>query len=134
MFYLADSLGFTIGQEVRGGGNEWICRNSERNKIQMWGNVFTNTDTCPGTGSCLSSFVCSEVARMVNLPVAILQRSLPHGDHLGKAQQQENIVLTITSSPPHGSLSEADLRLSGHIIVLKKPHKGPHKAEVSFTV
>lgn len=134
MFYLADSLGFTIAQEVRGGGSEWIRRNSQRNKIQMWGNVFTNTDTCPGTGSCLSSFVCSEVARMVNLPVAILQRSLPHGDHLGKAQQQETIVLTITSSSPHGSLSEADLRLSGHIIILKKPHKGPHKAEVSFLV
>lgn len=96
------------------------------------GNVVTDTDTCSGTGSCLSSFVCSEVAGMVNLPVAILRRSLPHGDHLDKAQQKESIALTITTSPPHGSLSVVDLRLSGHIIVLKTPHKGPRKAEVSF--
>lgn len=84
----------------------------------------TVTDTCLGTGLCLSSFVCAGV---VNLPVAILRRSPPHGERLGKAQQRESIALTITTFPPHGSQSVVDLRLSGHIIVFKMPVVDPIK-------
>lgn len=69
---------------------------------------------------------------MVNLPVAILQRSVPHGEHLGKAQQKESIALTITTFPPHGSLSVVDLRLSGHIIVFKMPVVDPIKQKSHF--
>lgn len=63
------------------------------------------------------------------MPVAILLRSPPHGEHLAEAQQNESIALTITTFPPHGSLSVADLRLSGHIIVFKMPVVDPIKHE-----
>lgn len=79
------------------------------------------------TGLCLYPIVCAGVARMLHLPVAILWCSLPHDDHLGKAQQGENIALTITTFPPHGSLSVVDPRLSGHIIALETPVVDPRK-------
>lgn len=43
-----------------------------------------------------------------------------------KAQQRESITLTITTFPPHGSLSVVDC-LSGHIIVFKMPVVNPAK-------
>lgn len=92
-------------------------------------NVATVADTCLGTGLCLSPFVCTGV---LNLPVAILRRSPPHGERLGKAQQREGIALTITTFPPHGSLSVVDLRLSGHIIVFKMPVVDPIKQKSHF--
>lgn len=66
-----------------------------------------------------------------NLPVAILRRSLSAWRALGRGAA-ESIALTITTFPPHGSLSVVDLRLSGHIIVVKMPVVDPHKARVSF--
>lgn len=92
-------------------------------------NADTHTDTCLGTGLCLPPFVCAGVGRMLNSPVALLRRSLPHGERLGKAQRKDSIALTITTFPPHGSLSVVDLRLSGHIIVVKMPVVDPHKQQ-----
>lgn len=66
-----------------------------------------------------------------NLPVAILRRSLSAWRALGRGAA-ESIALTITTFPPHGSLSVVDLRLSGHIIVVKMPVVDPHKAQVSL--
>lgn len=43
------------------------------------------------------------------------------------AAERRGIALTTTSLPPHGSLSEADLRLSGHIIVFEMPVVDPIK-------
>lgn len=69
---------------------------------------------------------------MVHLPVAVLQRSLPHGEHLGKAQRKESIAVTITSFHPHGPMPVVDLRLSGHIIVFEMPVVDPTKQESHF--
>ena len=92
-------------------------------------NAVTNTDTC---GDWLMFVLHCLNWRMVNLPVAILRRSLPHGEHLGKAQQRESIALTITTFPPHGSLSVVDPRLSGHIIVFKMHVLDPIKHKSHF--
>lgn len=72
------------------------------------------------------------VVESLNLPVAFLRRSLPHGERLAEAQQNESIALTITTFPPHGSLSVVDLRLSGHIIVFKMPVVDPTKHKSHF--
>lgn len=76
--------------------------------------------------------VSLSVLQPSNLPVAILWRSVPHGERLAETQQAESIALTITTFPPHGSLSVVDLSLSGHIIVFKMPVVDPTKHKVSF--
>lgn len=80
------------------------------------------------------SYVCVSLSVLEpsNLPVAILWRSLPHGERLAETQQAESIALTITTFPPHGSLSVVDLSLSGHIIVFKMPVVDPTKHKSHF--
>ncbi|KAK5859014.1 hypothetical protein PBY51_003112 [Eleginops maclovinus] len=79
-------------------------------------------------------FLClyAGVRKMVHLPVAILWCSLPAWRAFGLGAERESIALTITSFPPHGSLSAAELRLSGHIIVSKMPVVDPIKQESHF--
>ena len=94
-------------------------------------------DTCSVARICVSSFVCTGldagVVRRLNLPVAILRRSpAPHVERLAQAQRRESLALTITTFPPHGSLSVIDLRLSGHIIVFKMPVVDPIMHETHF--
>lgn len=47
-----------------------------------------------------------------------------------KARKRESITLTITTFPPHGSLSVVDC-LSGHIIVFKMPVVNPAKPRLT---
>lgn len=75
------------------------------------------------TGSCWSNPLSA--LESFNLPVAILWRS-----GRTEAQQRESITLTITTFPPHGSLSVVDC-LSGHIIVFKMPVVNPTKRRLT---
>lgn len=120
--------------------SEVICRelqhhhlNHNQKKHGTQKNKQTNARPRPQTHVWGLAYVCLPLSapEPFNLPVAILRRSLSAWRALGRGAA-ESIALTITTFPPHGSLSVVDLRLSGHIIVVKMPVVDPHKARVSF--